>query len=233
MRKAMVLGILTLAGTLASPAFADEFTGFRLGMLISSDKLDGFYSHSVVAPSPTTASINTERFGYSLFGGWALNKWLAVEAGYNAGGEFSSEPFPAFVDAFDTDPDTDGSEYYLLHQDVKSAQASVVGSWWIGNKFALFGRAGFMAWRGEMRYSYGDLEPPETLPVTPPISFKNHRRDDGFAPLFGGGIQTQLDHALIRLEYIQADIGDMAFGSNFSSTDNTYSSLALSIVWTL
>ena len=29
MRKATVLGLLVSAGTLASPAFADEFTGFR------------------------------------------------------------------------------------------------------------------------------------------------------------------------------------------------------------
>jgi hypothetical protein len=42
MRKAMVLGVVTLAASLASPAFADEFTGFRLGVLMSQDKLDGF-----------------------------------------------------------------------------------------------------------------------------------------------------------------------------------------------
>jgi hypothetical protein len=225
MRKAMILGVVTLAGTLASPAFADDFTGFRLGLMMNSDKLDGSYSHSVVAPSATTEAINTERFGYGLFGGWALNKWLAVEAGYHSGSEFNSSPFPEFVDSLDTDPDTEGDEYYLLHQDIKSVQASVVGSFWIGNKFSIFGRAGMMAWRGVVSYGYGD--------VFPESKVVNARHDDGFAPLFGGGIQTQLDHALIRLEYQQADIGDVAFGSNFSSTDNTYSSLAFSIVWTL
>ena len=35
MRKAMVLGVVTLAGSLASPAFADEFSGFRLGLLLN------------------------------------------------------------------------------------------------------------------------------------------------------------------------------------------------------
>jgi outer membrane protein with beta-barrel domain len=233
MRKALVLGVLGLAGTLASPAFAaDEFTGFRLGITLSSDKLDGFYNHSVVnPPSPTSTKDDSTRFGYSLFGGWAMNKWLAVEGGYAQGTEFSQQPYPAFVAAIDTTPATEGSEYYLLHQQLKSAHASVVGSWWVTPKFSVFGRAGFLAWRGKVSYAYGDFEPPGLN--APPTKFEGHASDDGFAPLFGAGIQTQLDHALIRLEYTQADVGDIAFGSNFSSTDNTYSQLAFSIVWTL
>jgi len=51
--------------------------------------------------------------------------------------------------------------------------------------------------------------------------------------MFGGGIQTQLDGALIRLEYQQSEVGDLVFGPDFSSTDNTYSSISLSIVWVL
>ena len=237
MRKAMVLGVLTLAGSLASPAFADEFTGFRLGVLISQDKLDGFYSHSIVnPPSASTAKSDSDRFGYELFGGWALNKYLAAEVGYHDGSQFTKDLFPEFVAAIDPSagPDTtDGSEFYKMRQDIKSVQASVVGSLWIGNKFSVFGRAGFMAWRGEVEYAYGDTEPPETVPVTAPFTVTSHARDDGFAPLFGIGIQSQLDHALIRFEYQYADIGDLAFGPNFSSTDNEYSSLAFSIVWTL
>jgi hypothetical protein len=232
----MVLGFVTLAASLASPAFADEFTGFRMGLLMSSDKLDGFYSHSIVAPSAITQKSDADRFGYSLFGGWALNKWLAVEAGYNSGSVFGKEMFPEFVAAIDPATcacETDGSEFYTLKQSLKSTQATVVGSWWITDKFSLFGRAGLMAWRGRVSYAYGDNEPPVTTPLTPGFKFTGHASDDGFAPLFGVGVQTQLDHALVRLEYFQADIGDIAFGPNFSSTDNTYSSLAFSIVWTL
>ncbi len=51
--------------------------------------------------------------------------------------------------------------------------------------------------------------------------------------MFGGGIQTQLDHALIRFEYFQAEIDDVAFGPNFASTENTYSTIQVSLVWTL
>ena len=246
MRKAKVLGAMTLAGALASPAFADEFTGFRLGVLISQDKLDGFYNHSLVnPPSPSLTKSDSDRFGYDVFGGWALNKWLAAEVGYHDGSPFTKSVFPAFVAALDdsspTGPcgcNTKGSEFYKMEQNIKSVDASVVGSLWIGNKFSIFGRAGFMAWRGEVDYAFGDAEPPTTDPLTPAYKFVSHARDDGFAPLFGVGIQSQLDHALVRFEYQYADIGDVAFGTDsfgetFSSTDNKISSLAFSIVWTL
>jgi hypothetical protein len=137
------------------------------------------------------------------------------------------------VDSIDTDEDSEGSEYYVLRQEIKSVQASVVGSLWLGRNFSFFGRAGFMAWQGRVYYAYGDVEPPETIPATRPFKNSSHASDDGFAPLFGVGIQSQLDHALVRLEYQYADIGDLAFGSNFSSTDNEHSSIAFSIVWTL
>ena len=51
MRKAMSLGVVALAGLLASPAFADEFTGFRIGIGMSSDKLAGS-THTSPRPRP-------------------------------------------------------------------------------------------------------------------------------------------------------------------------------------
>ena len=232
MRKAMVLGTLTLAGTLASPAFADEFTGLRLGIVMSQDKLDGFYTHTLVSPNPVKS--DSDQLGYELFAGWALNKYLAAEGGFHTGTHFNrSNLFPEFVDTIDTDPDSEGTEYYVMRQNVKSFNASVVGSWWITKNFSFFGRAGLMGWQGEVYYAYGDVLPPDTTPPTRPFKNKSHARDTGFAPLFGVGMQTQLDHALVRLEYQQADLGNLVFGSNFSSTDNTYSSIAFSIVWTL
>jgi opacity protein-like surface antigen len=234
MRKAMVLGVVSLAGLLASPAFADEFTGFRMGFQMSQDKLDGFYNHSIVnPPSPSSTKSDSDQLGYALFGGWALNKYLAAEAGFHVGTHFSKLLFPAFVDSIDTNPATEGSEYYVMRQQFKSVDASVVGSWWINDKISLFGRAGLMAWQGRVYYAYGDAEPPVTVPVTRPFKNSSHVTDEGFAPMFGVGIQTQLDHSLVRFEYQYADIGDVAFGSNFSSTDNTFSSLTFSIVWTL
>ena len=240
MRKAMVLGVLTLAGSLASPAFADEFTGFRLGVLFSQDKLDGFYSHSLVnPPSDPLTKDDSDRLGYELFGGWALNKWLAAEVGYRDGTPFTKNLYPAFVNSLDPLPSTtQGGEFYKLRQDIKSVDASIVGSLWLNDKFSFFGRAGFVSWRGRVDYAFGDTNPPTTVPATPPYRFAWHASDNGFAPLFGLGIQTQLDHALVRFEYQYADIGNIAFGTDqfgetFSSTDNKLSSIAFSIVWTL
>jgi hypothetical protein len=236
MRKAMIIGVVTLAALSASPAFADEFTGFRIGVAMSQDKLDGFYTHTIVAPSPTTVKSDSSRFGYSLFGGWALNKYLAFEGGLNGGTKFNKQPFPAFEASLDPSglgSPTDGNEFYKVEQDIKSAQVSVVGSWWFGNKVSVFGRLGAMAWRGRVAYSYGDVQPPITDPLTPGFKFTDHASDNGFAPLFGAGIQTQLDHSLIRFEYYQAEIDDVAFGPNFASTENTYSTLQISLVWTL
>src|SRR5689334_12344499 len=90
MRKALVLGVLGLAGTLASPAFADEFSGFRMGMNLSSDTLE---SDLFFNPVGGTESLRNNRFGYGLFGGWALNRYLAFETGLRGGSEFNDAPF--------------------------------------------------------------------------------------------------------------------------------------------
>jgi hypothetical protein len=230
MRKAMVLGVLALAGTLASPAFADEFSGFRLGVLTSQDKLEGDFTFTPAGTQP----INSNRFGFGLFGGWALNRYLAVEVGLRSGGSFSDSAFPAFQQSISTLPPTptppavappDSAPFFKVRNDLLSFETSVVGSWWITNKFSLFGRAGFYGWKSETSYSFGDLD------AGPAI--RDAADDTGFAPLFGLGVQTQLDGALIRLEYQMADVGDLSFGNNFGQTENTVSSLAVSIVWIL
>jgi outer membrane protein with beta-barrel domain len=226
MRKAMVLGVLALAGTLASPAFADEFTGFRLGLTFNSDKLEGDFNF---APIPDTTRFNAQRFGYGLTGGWALNKYLAFEGGFHSGNEFNQSVFPAYAALFSVVPPlpaVDSPPVFNVHNDVKSLQVSAVGSLWIGKKFAFFGRAGGMYWKNELSVGVGD-------PDDPAGKITESHHDTGFAPLVGVGLQTELDGGLLRLEYQYADLGDTVSSFNFSQTDNIYSSLALSIVWTL
>lgn len=225
MRKATVLGVLALAGTLASPAFADESTGFRLGLNLSEDKLEGDFGYTPVG----VQSINTDRFGYGLMGGWALNKYLAFEATLRSGGEFNQDVFPAFVNSIEVlplDPDAPNQPaFFRVHNDVKGIDVTAVGSWWIGNKFSLFGRAGFFAWRSETTYSFGDADVPAKV--------TDSADDSGFAPLVGLGLQTVLDGALLRIEYQRTDVGDLTTGANFGQADNIISSIQLSIVWNL
>ncbi|HTU66698.1 MAG TPA: outer membrane beta-barrel protein [Steroidobacteraceae bacterium] len=227
MRKAMVLGVLGLAGTLASPAFADEFSGFRLGMNISSDKLESDYTSSSAAGIYT---INANRFGYGFNGGWALNKWLAVEGGINSGTEFTSTPFARTL----AQQQTLG---LASRADFKYGDVTVVGSAWIGSKFAVFGRAGVTGYKVEQRSTLYDLTDPREKTI-------NASDKTGSAPIFGVGVQTVLDHALLRLEYKMTEFDDLTFVDHglpnvnddvtvFTLNDSKVSSLTLSIVWVL
>jgi outer membrane protein with beta-barrel domain len=228
MRKALVLGVLGLAGTLASPAFADEFSGFRLGMNMSSDKLEGdlFFE-----PALETQPINTNRFGYGLSGGWGLNRYFAVEAGLRGGSEFNANPFDYLLPS--------SNNFIVSHTDVKGIDATVVGTLWIGKKFGIFGRAGAFAWKAEQSMSVGTYEVPGDPTATPPIAPIPKTKatvsvdDTGFAPLLGIGIQTVLDGALIRVEYQQTEIDDLGTAGAFNLHDSTVSSLNFSVVWIL
>jgi hypothetical protein len=229
MRKALVLGVLGLAGTLASPAFADDFSGFRMGLNLSSDKLetDFFDGPPGVATTPMDP-VDTDRFGYGLFGGWALNKWFAVEAGLVGGTKFNTD---LFVEGAPTD------FFDRSHVNLKGVEASAVGSLWIGKKFAFFGRAGFFGYKAEATESFGFTDDVANKTV--------YMVDDtGFEPLFGLGIQTVLDTALVRLEYKMTGIGDLRYFHNQGTADTTddvevnwrntdVSSLTFSIVWIL
>jgi opacity protein-like surface antigen len=223
----MVLGVLTLAGTLASPAFADEFSGFRLGMTFNSDKLQGDFNF---APLADTTRVNATRFGYGLFGGWGLNRYLAFEGGFHSGNDFNQAVFPAYAALFSVSPPddcecVDSAPEFNVHNDIKSLQASAVGSLWIGKKFSVFGRAGGMYWKAETVIGAGDADGPAKITEA--------ADDTGFAPLLGIGLQTTLDGALLRLEYQYADLGDLTDSFNFSQTDNEYSAISLSVVWIL
>src|SRR5262245_57403998 len=178
MRKAVVLGVLGLAGTLASPAFADDFSGFRLGMNLSSDTLE---SDLFFNPVGQTEALRNNRFGYGLFGGWALNKYFAVEAGLRSGDEFNADPF---VNYWENPLDVDSVS---SHTDIKGLDATAVGTLWIGKKFALFGRVGMLAWKAEETMSL--YRGPDTVAGTPATKQTVSVDDNGFSLIYGAGIQ--------------------------------------------
>jgi hypothetical protein len=222
MRKAVVLGVLGLAGTLASPAFADDFSGFRLGMNLSSDSLE---SDLFFNPVGTTEALRNNRFGYGLFGGWALNKYFAVEAGLRSGDEFNADPF---VNFWENPLDVDSVS---SHTDIKGLDATAVGTLWIGKKFALFGRVGMFAWKAEQTMSL--YRGPDEVLGTPATKQTVSVDDTGFSVLYGAGIQTELDGGLIRLEYLFTEIDDLTAPAAFNLQNNKMNSLQFSIVWTL
>lgn len=222
MRKATVLGVLALAGTLGSPAFADEFSGFRMTMNMNSDMLEGDFAFQGLG----TQSVNSRRFGYGLGGGWAFNRYFAFEAALHGGTEFNTEAtsYYAGINVPPVAPDTtDDLPNFKIRNNIRSIDLTAVGSVWIGEKFSVFGRLGMMGWKGETSYQYGD-------PDSATITF-DEIHDTGFAPMGGIGIQTVLDRALIRAEYDYVDAGDLPNGSYFGQFDNTITSLSFSVVW--
>ena len=220
MRKATILGVLGLAGTLASPAFADEFSGWRLGMAIGQEELQARVQYRGYFDD-----IDPNRLSYSFFGGWGLNKWLAVEVGYKDGGQFNAE-----LESGGLFP----TRRVAQHTKLNGFEGSIVGSYWITEKFSVFGRAGMFAWKGETTFGE-DLDTTVETPAPSRETFE----DDGAEPFFGVGVQTQLDGALVRLEYQMVETADFHVDNPNSATnfldmiDTKMSSLNLSVVWIL
>jgi OOP family OmpA-OmpF porin/outer membrane immunogenic protein len=220
MRKATILGVLALAGTLASPAFADEFSGWRLGMAAGQEELQGRVQYRGYFDD-----VDPNRVSYSFFGGWGLNKWLAVEVGYKDGGKFNA------------DLESNGgfpTRRVVQHTAINGFEGSIVGSYWIGKKFSVFGRAGMFAWKGETTFSE-DIDVATETPAPSRETFE----DDGAEPFFGIGVQTQLDGALVRLEYQMVETSDFHVDDPNSTVnfvdmvDTKMTSLNLSVVWIL
>ena len=214
MRKAMVLGVLGLAGALASPAFAeDQYKGWRLGAWVGNESFE-----SDVDYLGYFDSVDENRLSYGVFGGWGLNRYFAVEVGYHGGGEFNAHLM------------SDGlypTREIEQHTDVQGFEASIVGSWWFTDRFSLYGRVGLYAWKGETTLTE-DVDINSDLPATSRETFE----DDGNEPFFGVGVQTELDGALVRLEYQMVETGDMA-APGLEMLDTSMESLNFSIVWFL
>src|SRR5688572_23532394 len=221
MRKALVLVAIGLAGTLASPAFAeDDFSGFRLGMNVNSDQLEGDFAFQGLGIQP----VNNNRMGYGLFAGWGFNRYFALEGGIHLGESFNKDAdlyLPSVPNVPPTPPDSfDDPPYFKIRNNIKSLDVSAVGSVWIGDKISFFGRLGGMYWDAQTRYAYGD---PDDVKIYDEIS------DTGFAPMGAVGMQTVLDRALVRVEYQYVDLGDVTTGTYFGQFDSVMESLSFSI----
>jgi hypothetical protein len=215
MRKATVIGAMLLAATLGTPAFADEFSGFRLGIGFGQQTLESDVSYLGYFDN-----VDTTRASYNVFGGWALNKYFAVEVGFRDGSDFSQ--VLASGGLFPTSS-------MKIHDDLKGGEASVTGAWWVTPRFGLYGRAGVYAWKSDIIFAEDTNTNSESNPV-----IRTSFSDDGVEPFLGFGLQTVFDGALVRIEYQMMELDD--FGSATTDPfmlDTTVNSLQFSIVWNL
>jgi hypothetical protein len=118
----MVLGVLALAGTLASPAFADEFSGPRLGMTFSSDKLQA------ISVSRRSVKRRGSIRRASVMACSAAGRSIATshsKAAFHSGNDFNQDVFPDYAALFEvppavTDPVTPNSPAeFNVHNDFK------------------------------------------------------------------------------------------------------------------
>jgi OOP family OmpA-OmpF porin len=130
----MAAGLAALALTMSPSAFADDtgwYTGFNAGQ--SRAKIDDTrIVDGLLDDGFGTTSISNDdlHFGFKAFGGYAFNRYFALESGYFNLGKFgfAADTLPA------------GS----LRGDIKlqGANFDAVGSVPLGDKFSLFARAG-------------------------------------------------------------------------------------------
>ena len=130
----MVAGAAALVLTMSPSVFADGagwYTGFNAGQ--SRAKIDDTrIADGLLDDGFSTTSISNDdlHFGFKAFGGYAFNRYFALESGYFNLGKFgfTADTLPA------------GS----LRGDVKlqGANFDAVGSVPLGDKFSLFARAG-------------------------------------------------------------------------------------------
>jgi OmpA-OmpF porin, OOP family len=130
----MAASLAAIAPTVSPPAFADDagwYTGFNAGQ--SRAKIDDTrIADGLLEDGFSTASISNGdlHFGFKAYGGYAFNRYFALESGYFNLGRFG----------FTADTLPSGS----LRGDIKlqGANFDAVGSVPLGDKFSLFARAG-------------------------------------------------------------------------------------------
>jgi OOP family OmpA-OmpF porin len=129
-----MLVVAALAGTLSSPAFAED-SGWYLGFNVGQSRAkidDSRIADDLLIDGLTTTSIGDENrhFAFKTFGGYEFNRYFALESGYFDLGRFGfrADTLPA------------GSLYGDIK--IQGANFDLVGSVPIGDKFSLFARGG-------------------------------------------------------------------------------------------
>jgi len=116
------VALMALAMTTSAHAATDEGSAWRVGLGMSKVTIEN-----------DDVDFDDDTTGFEVYGGWELNRYLAVEAGYMDLGKAKEDRGISAGDVVDT---------YAFY-------ASVLGSLWINDYASLFARAGILRWDGD------------------------------------------------------------------------------------
>ena len=181
-RNVLCVLLLCSAGAPFTASAADEnasmHSGFQFGLGAGGEEV------RLSAPD-TPGSINLGAFAYTIFAGYRINAWAAVEASYLDGGPVKKENAVAL---FKTEPHI--------------ATATGMGILPITDAFSLFARAGLAHWWYDADFASVGLGS---------VSFNEKSNE----LIWGAGTSVFFDRAMLRLEYGQTKTSPDLDGSTF------------------
>jgi OOP family OmpA-OmpF porin len=140
-REMTIIALLLTLSTAPLAAFAGE--GFYAGASIGSASLDDDFDG---------LEIDDDTAAYRIVGGWWVNRYFALEAGYHNFGDFEQN---FTINGVSNKAKLSADGYTL----------GVQGSYPVANRISVFGRAGAFFWDGEAEINnVSQASPGETNP---------------------------------------------------------------------
>lgn len=185
--RAAVAGLVlaTAAGLGSDGAWAQSSAGegWYTGFGVAQTRLGFRAEDFAIGPAGTNARFDDSNPGYRFFAGYRLNRWFAVEGGYDYLGHHRAQL-------------TNGSGVAQVEYRADALRVSGVGSFALGDTgFSAFGKVGF-----------GLARVRENTANLPPVAGRGEfaTRDWRMSPVLGAGLQMQLPKGLaLRAEYEQ------------------------------
>lgn len=178
-----------LAAALAfatAPAMAAD-QGFYVGAGVGQFGLDADVDDEEVEDFLDDEVFDENDTGFRIFGGYSLNKYFSVEAGYDSGADTNK----TFGDVA-----TIGEELEL-DLSVDAFDAYLVGNLPIGESFFAFGKVGLIAWNVDADLTYRTDDGEGTV-----TEERESANDDGTDFAFGAGFGMNVgDNAKVTAEY--------------------------------
>ena len=168
---ARVIGAFVIAACAVSSAQAQGYMGLSLGQTRYPNACDG---------APASIKCDSSDMGFKLFGGYRFHPRFALEAGANMLGTVRASTGEAV--------------------DLAALDLSVLGSWPLGNRFALQARLG--AYYGDMAATPTTVAVPAIFPPPPPPPQRGWKGGDNTGVTYGLGASYDLtDQGTLRFEW--------------------------------